>query len=311
MTLSAPNAAPLRVAANGIEIAYETFGDRANPPIVLVMGLGTQMVAWPDRFCEDLAAAGYFVVRFDNRDVGQSTHLHDETPPTLRDLVLRRRHAPYTIDDMADDVAGLLDALALDKVHLVGASMGGFIAQTVAIRHPGRLRSLTLIMTSTGSPRVGYPDPKVFARLLRRRVAADRDEAVSAAVETFRLIGSRGYAFDEEYLRDLAGRSYDRGYDREGYLRQLWAITAQPNRSRELSNIRVPTLVVHGLHDPLVSVTGGLALARRIPGAKFVGYAGMGHDLPKALWPDLVTEIVTLTRRAQEAPVTHSLSANV
>ncbi len=202
-----------------------------------------------------------------------------------------------------DDVVGLLDALDLTSVHLVGASMGGFIAQTVALRHPDRVRSLTLIMTSTGSRWVGRADPKVVLALLRRRAAVDREGAVAASLETFRLIGSRGYAFDEEYLSDLAGRSYDRAYDRAGYFRQLAAVVAQPDRTRELTTITVPALVVHGLHDPLVSVSGGRALARVIPGAKFVGYSGMGHNLPRDLWPDIVTEIVTLTTRADRVPL--------
>lgn len=291
-------ATALRAQANGIEIAYETFGDRGDPVIVLVMGLGTQMLAWPDDLCRGLADRGHYVVRFDNRDVGHSTHLSEAPPPDVMDIVLRRRQPPYRIDDMADDVVGLLDALGLDGVHLVGASMGGFIAQTVALRCPTRVRSLTLMMTSTGSRLVGQPRPRLFARLLRRRVVSDRHAAMSATVETFRLIGSRGFAFDEEYLRDLAGRSYDRGYDPAGYVRQLAAVAHQPNRTAALPRITVPTLVMHGLHDPLVAVSGGIALARAIPGSRFVGFAGMGHDLPRELWPEFVLEIAALTQRA-------------
>lgn len=287
--------------ANGIDIAYESFGDPAGPAVVLVMGLGTQMVAWPDELCRDLADRGHHVVRFDNRDVGQSTHLTDAPPPDLVDLLLRRRRPPYHLDDMAEDVVGLLDALGLAEAHLVGASMGGFIAQTVALRHPTRVRSLTLMMTSTGSRLVGQPRPRLFARLLRRRVISDRHEAMSATVETFRLIGSQGYAFDEEYLRDLAGRSYDRGHDPAGYLRQLAAVAHQPNRTARLSELDVPTLVLHGLHDPLVAASGGLALARAIPGSRFVGFSGMGHDLPRALWPEFAQHIGGLVQRADAA----------
>lgn len=288
----------LRAPVNGIEIAYETFGDRGDPALVLVMGLGAQMLAWPDELCEALASAGHFVVRFDNRDVGASTHFHEDEPPNVVDVVLRRSEPPYHITDMAADVVGLLDALTIDRAHVVGASMGGFIAQTVALQWPQRVRSLTLIMTSTGSRLVGNPKPRIFSRLLRRRVAADRHEAISATVETFRVIGSKGYAFDEEHLRDLAGRSYDRAYDPAGYLRQLAAISAQPNRTKELAALTVPALVMHGLHDPLVAVSGGLALARTIPRATFVGFAGMGHDLPRPLWPEFVREIVALAARA-------------
>ena len=296
-----------RVAANGIELAYETFGDASAPPVVLIMGLATQMIAWPDELCEGLARNGLFVVRFDNRDVGESTHLRNLPPPRLADIVVRRRPPPYSIGDMAADVAGLLDSLGLGQVHLVGASMGGFIAQTVALKHASRVRTLTLMMTSTGSRRVGQPRPRVYARLLRRRVAAGRPAAIAATVETFRLIGSPGFAFDEQYIRDLAGRSYDRGYDPDGARRQLAASASQPNRTADLRRITAPTLVIHGLHDPLVAPSGGLAIARAIPDSRFVGFSGMGHDLPRALWPEFVREIAALAapggqRRRQGPP---------
>lgn len=287
------------VKANGIEIAYETFGDDVNPPILLVMGLGTQMLAWPDAMCQALADRGFHVIRFDNRDCGLSTHFEGQRAPSFVDVVVRRQRPPYTIDDMARDTAGLMDALGIDSVHLVGASMGGFIAQTVAIHYPQRVRSLTLIMTSTGNRRVGNPKPAVFSRLTKRRVAQDRTSAQQAAVETFRIIGSKGYAFDEEYMLDLGGRSYDRAYDPAGYLRQLAAIAAQPDRSENLRRVKVPALVIHGLHDPLVASSGGLAAAKLLPNAKFVGYAGMGHDLPRELWSDYTMEIASLAERAE------------
>ena len=173
--------------------------------------------------------------------------------------------------------------------------MGGFIAQTVAMEYPGRVRTLTLFMTSTGSRRVGQPKPRVYARLLRRRVAAGRPAAIAAAVETFRLIGSPGFAFDEQYVRDLAGRSWDRGHDPAGRRRQLAASVSQPNRTAALNRITVPALVIHGLNDPLITVSGGLAVARAIPGSRFVGFSGMGHDLPRALWPEFAREIAALT----------------
>jgi pimeloyl-ACP methyl ester carboxylesterase len=296
----AATATPGRLAVNGIELAYETFGDASEPPVVLIMGLATQMIAWPDELCDGLARRGLFVIRFDNRDAGASTHLRSAPPPRLGDIVVRRRPPPYSIGDMADDVLGLIDGLGLDAVHLVGASMGGFIAQTVALEHPDRVRTLTLIMTSTGSRRVGQAKPRVFAQLLRSRASANRSAAIAAVVDTFRLIGSHGFAFDEEYLRDLAGRSWDRGYEPAGYRRQLAAVITQPNRTAALRRITVPTLVIHGLDDPLVAPSGGLAIARAIPNSRFVGFSGMGHDLPRALWPEFVREIAALAARGEQ-----------
>ena len=290
-----------RVPANGIEIAYETFGAAGDPPVVMVMGLGTQMIAWPDELCEDLVERGFFVVRFDNRDVGASTHLDGVRAPHVAEVLSRRRRPAYTIEDMADDALGLIDALELGPVHLVGASMGGFIAQTAAVRQPDRLRSLTLIMTSTGSRRVGQADPRLFSRLLKGRVAGSREEAMDAVVETFRIIGSKGFAFDEARLRDVGSRSYERSHDPAGYFRQLAAVVGQPNRTVALARLELPTLIMHGLQDPLVAPSGGLALARAIRGSRFVGFSGMGHDLPRELWPEFADHIAAVARRADRA----------
>jgi pimeloyl-ACP methyl ester carboxylesterase len=235
------------------------------------------------------------VIRFDNRDVGLSTHLDDLPAPLPVKVLLRRERPPYRMDDMATDALGLMDALGITAADLVGVSMGGFIAQTMAIRAPERVRTLTLMMTSTGGRTVGYPAPRVARELLRKRTTRDRDTAITAAIDVFRLIGSPGYALDEEYLQRQAGASYDRAYDPRGYLRQLAACLAQPDRTAELKRLDVPTLVMHGLHDPLVSATGGLALARAIKGARFVGFSGMGHDLPRQLWKPLAEEIVRHT----------------
>ena len=283
------------VAANGIDIAYETFGDPADPAILLVMGLGTQMLAWPDPLCEALAAGGHHVVRFDNRDVGLSTHL-DAAPPPLWRAALGR-DVPYHVADMAADALGLLDAIDIDRAHVVGASMGGFISQTMALAQPDRVRSLTLIMTSTGSRWVGRPKPKIAKRLATIDAPTTKAEAVELAVETFRLIGSPAH-FDEAVVRSKAERSYDRSHDPDGRLRQLAAVLAQPDRTDRLRELRVPTLVVHGLHDPLVQPSGGLALADAIPDATFLGFNGMGHDLPETLWPTIAARILELTDRA-------------
>ena len=291
-----------RARVNGLEIAYETFGDPADPAVVLVMGLGSQMLAWPDEFCQALAARGSYVVRFDNRDVGLSSALRDVPTPHPVAVLAGRRPPVYTVADMADDCVGLLDALGLDRVDLVGASMGGFIAQTVALRHPERLRSLSLIMTSTGSKRVGRYKLQLVGSLLRPRVFPSREAAIEGRVAMARLISSPGYPFDADYVRDLAARSYDRAGDPTGYMRHLGAILSQPDRTRQLRRLRVPTLVIHGFQDPLVGVSGGIALARNIPGARFVGLHGMGHDLPRALWPQFADEIAAIAAvgRARE-----------
>jgi pimeloyl-ACP methyl ester carboxylesterase len=287
-----------RLAANGIELAYETFGDRSDPAVVLVMGLGTQMIAWPDSLCALLAAGGRFVVRYDNRDVGLSTHLDGLRAPDVKDVILRRKRPAYRIDDMADDLIGLLDGLGIDQAHLVGASMGGFIVQAATLAHPERVLSQTLIMTSTGSRRVGQAKPRLITRLLGSRGKLDREAAIELAVQTFGLIGSKRSLVDEAHLRDLAGRSYDRSHDPAGYYRQLGAVIAQSNRTKALTKLTVPTLVMHGLHDPLVAPSGGVALARLIRNARFVGFSGMGHDLPPSLWPDYAREILQISTKS-------------
>ncbi|MCU1594176.1 MAG: bpoC1 [Frankiales bacterium] len=261
----------------------------------MVMGLGMQMIAWPEQLCEELASAGRYVVRYDNRDVGLSTHLDDLPVPDFRAVALRRRKPAYRVRDMANDLIGVLDGLGLERAHVVGASMGGFIAQTAVIAHPERFLSQTLIMTSTGSRRVGQAKPALLPALARGRQASDKAQAVEDAVATFRLIGSRGALFDESFVRKIADESFDRAQDGRGYARQLGATLAQPNRTKALTQVSLPTVVMHGLHDPLVAPSGGLALARLIRGARFVGFSGMGHDLPRALWPDVAQEILQIT----------------
>jgi pimeloyl-ACP methyl ester carboxylesterase len=289
---------PVQTAAsNGIEIAYETFGPTGARPLVLVMGLGTQMVSWHDDFCGLLVDRGFFVVRFDNRDTGLSTHLHDAPPPdVMAALGGDTSSASYTLDDLADDAAGLLDALDLDSAHVVGASMGGMVAQTLAVRHPARVRSLTSIM-STPSPQIGAPTGEAVAVLLAPP-ATSRDAAIERAVTAYRVIGSPGYPLDEPWLREVAGLSWDRGYDAVGVARQLLAIHASGDRRAALADVKVPTLVVHGAQDPLVQVDGAHATAEAIPHAELDVVEGMGHNLPRELWPRIVDGIVRVADRA-------------
>ena len=285
------------VPVNGIEIAYETFGSPADPTVLLVMGLGTQMLAWPDEFCGQLADRGLHVVRFDNRDVGLSTHLHDAPTPNLAAAMAGDYStAAYRLDDMAADTIGLLDALGIDAAHLVGASMGGMIAQTVAIRHPGRVRSLTSIMSTPG-PAAGAPSPAARSALFMPP-PRNRDEAAEAALRVFRIIGSPGYRRDEDALAELARRSFDRAHDPLGVSRQMVAILASGDRTAALSDVRVPTLVIHGTDDPLIGFDGGQATADAIPGATLLAFPGMGHDLPRPLWHPIIDALTEHIRRA-------------
>ncbi|HEY1510936.1 MAG TPA: alpha/beta hydrolase [Solirubrobacteraceae bacterium] len=283
--------------ANGLEIAYETFGSSSDPPILLIHGLATQMLGWPDPLCSDLADQSYYVVRFDNRDVGLSTHLTDAPPVDLQAL-LGGDHssAPYRLSDMGRDTVGLIDGLGLDSAHLVGASMGGTIAQTVAIEHPERVRTLTSIMSTTGNPAVGQPSGAAMAALLAPP-ATDREGAIERTLQAYRVVGSPGFPFDEDGLRDRTGRAFDRAHDPPGVIRQLAAVAASGDRTERLRDVRVPTLVIHGREDPLAHVSGGEATAEAIPDAELVIYDGMGHDLPRALWPDLIDRIRRLCER--------------
>ena len=249
---------------------------------------------------DGLARRGLFIVRFDNRDVGQSTHLRDLPPPRLADIVVRRRPPPYSIGDMARDVAGLIDRLGLGEVHLVGASMGGFIAQTVALEHAARVRTLTLMMTSTGSRRVGQPKPRVYARLLRRAVAGDGPVAIAAAVETFRLIGSHGFAFDEEYVRDVAGLELDREHHPAGDTPAARGEREPAEPHSGPSPHHSPCTSHPRSAGPAGRAERGPAIARAIPGCRFVGFSGMGHDLPRALWPEFVREIAALAMPGEQ-----------
>jgi pimeloyl-ACP methyl ester carboxylesterase len=284
----------------GITLSYESFGSPSDPTALLIMGLGTQMVAWPEDFCNELAARGLHVVRFDNRDIGRSTHLSGRPPSTGELLRRSGRAAQYTLADMADDSAGLLRALELAPAHVIGASMGGMIAQTLAARHPTLVRSLVSIMSNTGSRRSGQPSLRVYPIFLRRPPSG-REALIAHTERLFSVIGSSGLPRDDEDIRALAETSYDRDHDPEGSGRQLAAIIASGNRTAELARISAPTLVIHGSADPLVAPSGGRATARAIAGAELMMIKGMGHDLPRAAWPQIIDGIATHALRADGA----------
>jgi len=281
-----------------IDIAYETFGDPEHPALLLVMGLATQMIAWHEDFCAELAGHGFHVIRFDNRDVGRSTAMRDLPVPTLRQLALRsKKAATYTLEDMAADAVGLLDHLDIERAHVVGASMGGMIAQTIAIEHPERVLSLCSIMSNTGARFSGQPKLATY-RVLLGRPPKDRDRYIDHVLKVYRVIGSPGFDRDEDDLRAMAGASYDRGRNPAGSGRQLAAITASGDRTARLRSISVPTVVVHGTKDKLVNPSGGAATAKAIPGARLVRIEGMGHDLPRGAWPQIIGAIAENAVRA-------------
>ena len=301
-----------------IELCWEGFGDRADPPLILIMGLATQMIAWPEEFCGQLADRGFYVVRFDNRDAGRSTHVRGR-PPTIGQLAIRSgKAARYALADMAADAIGLLRELELGPAHVVGASMGGMIAQTVAA-HRARAGSqgaaeesqaraegvtiepLTIPAEATGGRWVGQSSPLLYPIFLRRP-GEGREAAVERTVKVFKAIGSRGLPKDLDFVREIAERSYDRDHDPYGPGRQLAAIFASGDRTSELRRISAPTTVVHGTDDRLVRPSGGRATARAIPGARLVTIEGMGHDLPRTAWPRLIDAIAANAARAESQP---------
>ena len=290
----------LKVGPAGIDIAYQRIGNRDAPPVLLIMGLAAQSIAWPDAFCHALADRGLEVIRFDNRDAGLSTHMTDAPPPDLpAALAGNLSSVSYTLSDMADDAVGLLDALGFQKAHLAGASMGGAIAQTMAIEHPDRVRSLTLMMSSTGAPSVGQPSPEALRELYAGPRATTRDEVIQQTLRIFRVIGSPAYPNDENEAAARAGRAYDRCYDPTGVARQAIASVASGDRTERLRDLSVPTLVIHGLADRMVDASGGRAAAEAIPGAELMLIEGMGHNLPPGLRPQLAARIAEFVWRAE------------
>jgi pimeloyl-ACP methyl ester carboxylesterase len=292
-----------RVAAlAGVEIAYQSFGDSVGQPLLLIMGLGAQMLLWPEGLCERLAERGFFAIRFDNRDSGHSTVLHDLGAPSLRAVLERRAPAPYELSDMAADAAGLLDELGIGAAHVAGASLGGMVAQTLAIERPERVSSLASIMSTTGDRRVGQPTPEAIEVLMAAPPLDDRDAYVESTVAARAVIGSRGLWRDEAWTREIAGRAFDRGIWPDGTLRQLAASVASRNRTEALRAIEAPTVVIHGAQDPLIDVSGGRATAAAIPGAELVVIDGMGHDLPPAAWDRIIAAIAANAARAAPKP---------
>jgi pimeloyl-ACP methyl ester carboxylesterase len=273
----------MRARSNGIDIEYESIGDPRNPTLLLIMGYSVQMIAWEDEFCALLAERGFRVVRFDNRDVGLSTKLTGSS---------------YTLDDMAEDARGLLDWIGVPRAHVVGASMGGMIAQLVAIRHPSRVRSLCSIMSTTGDPKVGQPSPAALGALLLPPPQT-RDEAIDRAEQVLKVIGSPGFPLDLERIRRRAARSFDRCHHPMGAARQLLAVRSALPREKALERLRMPTLVIHGADDPLVHVSGGRATATAIRNAELMIVPGMGHELPKPICPSIADAIA---RNAARAP---------
>jgi pimeloyl-ACP methyl ester carboxylesterase len=284
--------------ANGIELAYQEVGDPDGEPLLLVMGLATQMLAWPEELCSLLAERGFRVIRFDNRDIGHSTKLDHAGVPGRLDLLLgRRESAAYLLSDMADDAVGLLDHLGIESAHVVGVSMGGMIGQTLAIEHPDRIRSLVSMHSTTGSRRVGQPTLKVFGLMLSE-APRDREAFVQRIARTYEMIGSPAYPTDAERLRRVAGESWDRGHNPRGVLRQMHAISASGDRTTALRRLALPATVIHGTRDTLVRLSGGRATARAIPNARLRIVEGMGHDLPRDLWPLFADEFADTAARA-------------
>src|SRR5215213_10545120 len=280
-----PSAEVQHTAVGDIDIAYNTVGKPTDPPVLLISGLGAQLIAWDDAFCQELVDRGMFVVRFDNRDVGLSSHLARGSLANSTAIMAGAPQVlPYTLADMAADAAGVIDNLGLDSAHVVGISLGGMIAQILAIEHPERVRSLTSIMSTTGHKQVGQPTDAARALFLLPPVIT-REDAMDRAMLFNRTIVSPAYPTDETELRDRAVRAFDRAFNPQGVARQLAAAMTTPDRTEDLRRLDLPTLVIHGAQDPVIAVSGGQATAEAIPGAELVVIDGMGHDLPRPLWP--------------------------
>jgi pimeloyl-ACP methyl ester carboxylesterase len=287
-----------RAHANGIDIEYEEFGDPKATPLLLVMGLGAQMISWDDAFCEQLAARGFRVIRFDNRDSGLSTRMEAAGPPDLASALNGDPRPAYTLDDMAADAVGLLDALGIEAAHIVGASMGGFISQLIAINHPGRTLSVTSIMSGPSRNEGGVPPTPEAAAILFAKPPATREESIEMSLTGRRAWVGSSDPFDEAFERAKVMRSVQRAYYPVGTGRQLLAVLAAEPRLERLHGVRVPTLVIHGQDDILVPIENGRMVAAAVPGARMLELEGMGHDLPRRVWPQVIDAVVETARKA-------------
>ena len=275
-------------------MAYQRFGNPALPPVFLIMGAGAQMINWPEGFCVELASRGLHLIRFDNRDAGLTTHFSDAPVPDFSAIQSGDfSTVTYTLSDMAADTVGLMDALGYDSVHLVGASIGGMIAQTIAIEYPQRVRSLTSIMSTTGDSSVGQPDYSVLGNL-GSPPYDDRQAYIDWQIKSRKAIGSPKYPLDEKYVAHIAGLAWDRDHDPLGMMRQAVAVIKSGDRTEQLRSLKMPTLVIHGESDKMINISGGRAVAAAIPGAELVTFEGMGHELPRALWSEFATKIANL-----------------
>ena len=291
------------VKANGMQIEYDTIGDPSAPPLLLIMGLGGQLIHWDEGFCRQLADKGLFIIRYDHRDSGLSTKYETAGSADMGDsldafMQGQSIQAPYSLNDMADDAAELLEALHIKKAHVCGASMGGMIAQILAIRHPQRLLSLISIYSTTGNPDLPQPEPKAMEALMTPQPTG-RQAYIEFNVKTHRVMAGSGCPFDEEFIRNISAESYDRAHYPPGVGHQILAVMAQENRTSALASVTVPSLVIHGTADPLVPAAHGKETADAIPGAQLLLVEGMGHDLPhtKGPWPQVIDAIVAHARR--------------
>ncbi|MEI7874130.1 MAG: alpha/beta fold hydrolase [Alphaproteobacteria bacterium] len=292
-----------RIKANGIEIEYETFGRKGDPALLLIMGLGAQLTLWPESLCEGLASRGFHVVRYDNRDVGLSTDFDKWGVPNIMDAFMKlmkgeKVAAPYLLDDLANDAIGLLDALDIDRAHMVGASMGGMIAQILAAKFPQRTRSLVSIMSTSGRRGLPMGKPEAVAMLSAQPEGPAREQLIAHAIKLRTVIGSPGFPADPAELRALVERNIDRRYYPAGAARQYLAVMASGDRVDLLKTVKVPTLVLHGDDDPLLPVEGGRDVASLVPGARLETFPGWGHDVPQQMVPELIESISSFCRAA-------------